>query len=267
MPKPDSGETHDSFMERCMANDVMNREYEDTGQRVKVCESLWQDKDKGARPMEFKTISLKDASIEGRTITGYAAAFGNIDHGRDVIKKGSFKKTLKERGDRVKVFYNHMTPIGKPEAMKEDDNGLYTESRISGTPKGDEVLELAKDGVITEMSFAYEAVDYQINEKDGVRTLKEVKLYEYGPVDFAMNEQATISGVKALADRLYSNKPVNSDNLAALRSELKSLLDAIDSMGPSQDTPHDDGPSVDTRVMSLPEEITGRLAEAFRVNQ
>ena len=215
--------------------------------------------------MEFKSISMKDASIEGRTIYGYAAAFGNIDHGRDVIEKGAFEKTLKDRGDRVKVFYNHMTPIGKPEVMKEDDTGLYTQSKVSSTPKGDEVLELAKDGVITEMSFAYDAIGYSINDKSGVRTLTEIKLYEYGPVDFGMNEQATISGVKSLTERLHNNKPISSDNLAALRSELKSLLDALEKLGPSTDTP-EDGPSIDTRILNFSEEITGRLAEAFRVN-
>ena len=32
----------------------------------------------------------------------------------------------------------------------------YTESKMSRTPRGDEILELVKDGVINEMSIAYE---------------------------------------------------------------------------------------------------------------
>ena len=143
-----------------------------------------------------------------------------------------------------------------------------TESKVSSTARGDEILELVKDEVITEMSIGYESIEYEINEKDGIRTLKELKLYEYGPVDFAMNEQATISGVKSLTERLSANKPVNRDNLVALQRDLKGLLEAIDKAvkGPSYDTPQDDGPSIDTRILDLPGELKGRLAEAFRIN-
>lgn len=213
--------------------------------------------------MEFKTIKMKGASVEGRTITGYAASFGNIDHGRDIIVQGAFKKTITERADAIKVFYNHSYPIGLPVAMSEDSKGLLTESKISKTARGDEILELAKDGVISEMSIGYDAINYETDEGSGVRTLKELKLWEYGPVDFAMNEQAVITGVKGLAKRLSGCK-VDASSLPVLLAEIKSLLDALES-GPSLDTPAG-GPSIDTRVFEWPSDASDRLAAAFRIN-
>lgn len=217
--------------------------------------------------MEFKTVKAADVSVSERKIIGIAASFGNVDRVNDVIKQGAFKKTLRERGKQIKLFYNHSFPIGKPEVMREEEKGLYTESKVSATQRGDEILQLVKDGVITDMSIGYEVVNYDMDNKTGVRTLKELKLYEFGPVDFGANEQAVITGVKALADSIKDQR-LDAARLAAFRRELKSLLDAIDKLGgePGQPTPPAGEPSIDTRLERLPEEITARLAEAFRIN-
>jgi HK97 family phage prohead protease len=215
--------------------------------------------------MEFKSIAVADIAITERKVIGYAAAFGNVDSANDIIKPGAFKKTLKENKS-IKVFYNHMTPIGKPDVMREDGKGLYTESTISRTAKGDEILELIKDGVINTMSIGYQTIDFGQDNKTGIRTLKELKLYEFGPVDFAANEAAIITGVKAFTDRLASGQTVELKHLAAVRQELKALLSAIESATgePGLPTPNA-GPSlIDTRIMRLSEEHTARLAEAFR---
>jgi HK97 family phage prohead protease len=128
--------------------------------------------------MEIKNLKQDDFAVEGRTIVGYAAAFGNRDRVGDIIEQGAFKKTISER--QPKVFYNHSYPIGLPLAMREDSKGLYTESKISATPRGDEILELVKDGVISEMSIAYEVVKFDVDRTKDTRMLKELKLYEFG---------------------------------------------------------------------------------------
>jgi len=217
--------------------------------------------------MERKTVKAADVSISERTIIGHAASFGNVDRVQDIIKAGAFKKTLKERGPSIKTFYNHQWPIGKPVVMREDAKGLYTESKISPTPRGDEVLALVADGVITDMSIGYEVVGFDQDNKNGIRTLKELKLYEFGPVDFGANEQAIITGVKSLADSIRGQR-LDPAGLAEMRRELKGLLDAIDNLGgePAQATPPEAGPSIDTRIMSLAEEHTARLAAAFRTH-
>lgn len=220
--------------------------------------------------MEYKTVKAGEVSVSGRTITGHAASFGNVDRVMDVIRPGAFKKTMKSNPG-VKVFYNHAFPIGLPTLMQEDAKGLYTEAKISETVRGDEVLQLVKDGVITDMSIGYEAIDYATDAKSGIRMLKEIKLYEFGPVDFGANEQAVITGVKSLADSIR-DKRLDPAGLAVMRRELKSLLDAIDTLGGGPENPtRESGPGnstspIDTRLERLPEELTARLAAAFRLN-
>ena len=42
MPVPGEKETKAAFLERCMADEVMRREYEDSRQRYAVCRSQWE---------------------------------------------------------------------------------------------------------------------------------------------------------------------------------------------------------------------------------
>lgn len=155
--------------------------------------------------MELKKIRFKDSAInrEERTFSGYASIFGNIDHGNDIVQPGAFKKTIQERGDKIKVMYNHMTLIGKTKHLEETKKGLWVEAYISKTQKGDEVITLIEDKAIDEMSFAYDIIQQEKEEIDGrdIRILKELKLWEISPVDFAMNELAEITTVKSLAER------------------------------------------------------------------
>ena len=215
------------------------------------------------RDMEFKSWAAEDVSVQERKIFGYAAVFGNIDRAGEVIVPGAFKKTLDESGNRVKVFYNHVQPIGRPVVMREDSKGLYVEAQISKTAKGDEILELAKDGVINEMSIAYEVI--QQERKKDARYLKELKLFEFGPVDFPANPQAVISGVKSLADRIRETGRVDAQKIDMVRDELKGLLDALEKMGPDNSAPETS--LIDTRLLKLSEDATDQLAKAFKLRR
>lgn len=46
LPTPNKDEDKDDFVDRCMADDAMNREFDDVRQRRAVCESQWDQKDK-----------------------------------------------------------------------------------------------------------------------------------------------------------------------------------------------------------------------------
>lgn len=213
----------------------------------------------------LQKVELK-ADMDGRTITGYAAAFGNVDRVRETIERGAFAKTLQEGVGRLKTFYNHSFPIGKPQVAKEDDYGLYTEAKISKTARGDEVLELVRDGVISEMSIMYETIKYEDDANAGIRKLKELKLYEFGPVDFAANEQAVINGVKSLADSLRDGYKHGDRGIAEIKSAirtLESILEATGEMEPSSDT-HTGQPSVDTDLVKSLGSFAEYIEEAVR---
>lgn len=44
MPTPNPGEEREKFINRCAGNDMMNRDYPDTKQRVAVCHSQYRRK-------------------------------------------------------------------------------------------------------------------------------------------------------------------------------------------------------------------------------
>lgn len=179
--------------------------------------------------MELKSVDFKADSVDmdQRTFEGYAATW-DLDQGGDIIMPGAFKKTISERGDRVKVLWEHTDAIGRPLAMSEDSTGLKVKGRISKTRRGDEALELMRDGVVDQMSIGYNIPEGKSDHNEaGIRIIREVKLLEFSPVTFPMNEAAIIIGVKSIQDAL-SRKPSLNDTdlkqLAGMVSQLNALL-------------------------------------------
>lgn len=151
--------------------------------------------------LEFKRMQFKmDSFNEGEGIfSGYAAVFDNIDSGGDIIEPGAFTKTLAEGWDRVKILALHndcWLPIGRPIELKEDENGLYISAKISDTAMGRDVKILLKDGVLSELSIGYDPIIFDYDE-NGLRHLREVKLWEVSVVTWAMNQEAVITGYKS----------------------------------------------------------------------
>lgn len=180
--------------------------------------------------MDFKAVKFETKALGDDRFEGYASFFNNIDAYDDIIEKGAFRKTIAENRNRIKVLWQHDSnePIGIPEEMHEDDNGLYVKAKISMTDTGKKALTLIKDGVITEMSIGYDVVkdDYKMLGTKRVRMLKELKLWEFSPVTFAANDKAKILKMRHLIEK------VKGDKIDAAISILRSL--GIEQ--PSQDT-------------------------------
>ena len=185
---------------------------------------------------------LLDADEKAGVIKGYASVFDNIDSDNDIIRKGSYRKTISENGQRVKYLYQHDMdkPLGKMSMLEEDDKGLIFESKIAKTTLGKDVIELIKSGVITENSVGILPIQKEM--VDGVRNITEVKLYEISAVTLAANDQAVIMDVKGNYDKdkilsRYDNmaKLIRKGNISdelgfALEAEilkLKSLFQKI----------------------------------------
>jgi HK97 family phage prohead protease len=175
----------------------------------------------GANSMDFKAIKFETKAIDDNKFEGYASYFNNIDSYDDIIERGAFKKTISENRGRIKVLWQHdaAEPIGIPEEMYEDDNGLYVRAKISMTDTGKKAMTLIKDGVITEMSIGYDVMkdDYKMMGNRRVRMLKEVRLWEFSPVTFAANDKAKIMKMRSLLEN------VKYDNMDSVLQYIKSL--------------------------------------------
>jgi len=180
--------------------------------------------------MLFKSLKFYETNAEERTFEGYAAAYGNVDSDGDIIVRGAFAKSIKEGlpANRIKILYQHdwNTPIGVPIEMREEQKGLYVRGKVSKTRTGDEALELMRDGVLDRMSvgFSIPAGKAETDEK-GIRHIYEGILREFSIVTFPANEQAVITGVKALKDiRVFAQDAELSEKAK------QELLDEISSI-------------------------------------
>ncbi len=149
-----------------------------------------------AAPAEFKA----DLKVPGG-YEGYFSISGNVDDGLDIIEQGSFAKTLQERARRIKVFMAHdwSKLLGPPpDVIHEDSRGLYAKGRLTlGSFWGKEAWELMADGALTEGSIGFETIkcDWQSN---GIRIIKELRLFEISPVPLGMNPLTDVQAIKSL---------------------------------------------------------------------
>ena len=202
---------------------------------------------------EHKAFKFDLESVgEDGEFSGYAAIFGNVDSGGDVIEKGAFAKTIKEDFDRVKILFYHQDcelPIGKPLELREDDKGLFIRAKISDTQRGRDIRTLLKDGVLNELSIGYDAVDFYYDGDTHVRHLKEVRLWEVSVVPWAMNELAQINEVKSLAEALrmeVKSGKVSKWRLETLKPFIAMIRELADILSPFLETPkQEDEPTPD----------------------
>lgn len=144
---------------------------------------------------------IGDVDKKRSIVVGYASKFDNVDSYGDIVLKGAFKRTIDHNGSRVKTLMHHDPTqiVGKPLVMHEDENGLYTETKVSDTALGRDLLTLIEDGVIDEMSIGYIPVREEVDEKKSVNLVHEVKLIEYSFVTMAANPEARVEGLKGTA--------------------------------------------------------------------
>lgn len=151
-------------------------------------------------------------SDDGNTLVGYGAVFNNLTRidsweGRfdEQVAPGAFAKTLDERGDKVKVLFDHgmdpsigNKPIAAIDVLREDEHGLYLEASFIDRPYAHDIREAVRAGAIDGMSFRFSVKKDEWDETGDIpiRTLREVKLHELGPVTFPAYE-ATTAGVRS----------------------------------------------------------------------
>lgn len=165
------------------------------------------------RGMEYKSIgqSFKDVDVKAGVVTGYLSAFGNIDSDGDMIMPGAFQKTISEWGPngrkRIKHFLDHDSTksVGVFLVLKEDDYGLYYESKAGDWTGGVDFLKMVEAGAITEHSIGFKTIKQEKSE--GHTKIQEIKLYEGSSLQgWGANEFTPVVGVKSLEaiEKLFS---------------------------------------------------------------
>lgn len=153
---------------------------------------------------------------DGLTFQGYGAVFNSptrIDSWEgcfdEQIAPGAFRKSLKERTPKFQFDHGRhpligSVPIGAIADIHEDERGLFVQARLGKHMLIDLIREAISTGAIDGMSFRFSVVNDEWRDRDGnlvkpddvdtilyggaperaplLRTLKEVKIVEVGPV-------------------------------------------------------------------------------------
>jgi len=164
--------------------------------------------------IEYRTFTPEiRAEGDEYVFEGYPATWDTVDSYGTMFKRGAFKKTISDRGSRIKVLWNHNVnePIGKIVEIKEDAKGLFVRGLLTrGVAKADDVFKNLKAGVIDTLSFGFTPI---LDKKvDGARSFTEVKLYEVSPVTFEANEGAKVIEVRNDEENSTDTNTPDDDN-------------------------------------------------------
>lgn len=193
-------------------------------------------------------FKLRQFDPAERTFVGYASVWGEVEHYPEVMHAGAFQKTLQERGDKVKLLWQHRTdqPIGRIISMEEDEIGLRMRGRISETALGNDALTLLRDGAISELSIGFDVVQSEPDD-EGIEHIYEVRLWEVSLVTFPANEGALVLDVRNTGgNRQHMEITLQVDGTAG---SLQAFADALTQVAASMaddsadaDTAHDNDP-------------------------
>lgn len=157
-------------------------------------------------------------------VEAIVSVFGVIDSYKDIVMPGAYTKTLTENKKKLRVLDAHnadsvLRVIGIPLALREIEReelpaevlarypeatgGLWTQTKyLLDTPEGLGAFKRIAAGAVDEYSIGYETIkaDVEKMQVDGenipIRLLREIKLWEYGPVIWGANPATTTVGVK-----------------------------------------------------------------------
>jgi len=165
--------------------------------------------------IERRMLDMAELRLDGegqqQAIRGYAAVFDSLSQPlmgfREVIRKGAFRKTIKEAD--IRALWNHDPNyvLGRKSArtlqVQEDDKGLSTRIFPPDTQWARDLMESIKRGDVTQMSFGFRVVkdNWLPAGQDGlpVRELLSVQLFDVSPVTFPAYPQTEVH-VRALMD-------------------------------------------------------------------
>ena len=121
-------------------------------------------------------------------IEGYASLFGIRDMAGDIVARGAFTRTLRDKAPgAIKLLYQHdaAEPIGLLDEAYEDARGLFITGALNlETQRGEEAYALLVQGALTGLSIGFNVV--MADRQGRGRLITEIDLWEVSLVTFPM---------------------------------------------------------------------------------
>ena len=121
---------------------------------------------------------------------GYAGLFDVPDADRDVIRKGAFANSLKDRSEPIPLLWQHRPDqqIGVIETVSEDERGLRVIARIDRLSS--RAASLLKARQVSGLSFGYRA--REARHSHAGRELLGIDLFEVSLVTHPLQHGARV---------------------------------------------------------------------------
>lgn len=188
-------------------------------------------------PFLFKDSgNIADVSALDGIVVLYASGFGNKDAHGDIITRGAYAKSIKERGpagtNRIKHLNMHWWDelLGVPLELIEDEKGLRVVSKVAKTQRGIDALILYNEGVITEHSVG---IDVLKRDEQDEAIILEARLWEYSAVTWGANPLTPTVSVKQLPGRFKEEQAIIPTPLS---KQIETASRALNTGGISDET-------------------------------
>lgn len=216
-------------------------------------------------------LEVKDVDTKQGIVSGYFSAFGNVDSDGDIMMPGAFKRSIQDWGPegkgRIKHLLNHdpSKPLGKIQVLKEDEYGLYYESKVGTHTLGKDYIKMIESGLIAEHSIGFKTLREQ--KADNGNQIHEVMLFEGSSLTaWGANEATPLIGMKnmytieQLQDQIKSfekfirNSDVTDETIDLCLLKVKQLAEMVERMSSTEavdETPlqqKEDSISVDSLI-------------------
>lgn len=220
--------------------------------------------------IEYRTFTDLDirAADDVPGFSGYASHWWSADSYWTAMAPGAFKKSIRERGDRIPVLAQHDPgkPIGYHRSLKEDKTGLAVDvALVDDGSDGSVTMKRLRGGIPFGLSFGFQTVKDRSAEDDDpidvsqlgkgvkasdIRVITEVKLWETSVVTFPANEAATINAVRHQQSIDYLSTLIESmragtasDDQLAQIEQLVTAYQTRAGAGETHSTPEDPAPA------------------------
>lgn len=158
-----------------------------------------------------------DGEPGAEILRGYASVTEHsypIGYGNEIISRGAFSRTLKEKPDVV-ALWNHddSKPIARTSAgnlrLIEDERGLLVEMEPIDTTAGRDVRAAVRAGVVSAMSFGFVVRSDRFEDRDGsvTRIIEDVELHEVSAVTWPANPATSLTVDRRSFDAWVAKNP------------------------------------------------------------
>lgn len=192
-----------------------------------------------------------DMDMGSRKVKAVWAMCGNVDLDNDVIVPEAFTRTISARGPQGKnliwSLVDHKSSmkyaLGKPKELYVEGNALVAVTEIIETEMGEDMLKLYEANLINQHSIGFSTIKSEMNNETGVRTIKELMLYEGSAVLWAANPetptlamykgmeaaevQETLNGRLEKLLKAFKHGTFTDETFSLLEIEIKQIQTAI----------------------------------------